>query len=385
MKRLRLRRVDLQVTFFTAAIVLVSSMLISFFYYRFAYDDMIGTLNERVESIYGYLDQTLDKSTFTEINTREDQQKPSYQQTKQLLADLRATTGVRYLYTAKQNEAGEFIYVVDGLPSDAEDFRFAGDPIEPEIKGDMQRALDGEVVLPDNIKKTDWGKIFITYVPIHDGERVVGVLGIEFEAEHQYNTYRNLRLATPLIVLFACLVSAGLALVFFRRVSNPTFQDMANTDQLTQLKNRNAYDVDIENMIARGEGSGYGVVVMDLNGLKSVNDTLGHHAGDLYIQAAAGALRRAAQGGEVLYRIGGDEFVVLIKDATRERLDFFMERVRQEFERSRKDCVSELSAAMGCALHDETQGETIYATYCRADSEMYRDKRVFHRASGMPL
>ena len=79
MKRLRLRRVDLQVTFFTAAIVLVSSMLISFFYYRFAYDDMIGTLNERVESIYGYLDQTLDKSTFTEINTREDQQKPSYQ------------------------------------------------------------------------------------------------------------------------------------------------------------------------------------------------------------------------------------------------------------------------------------------------------------------
>ena len=133
------------------------------------------------------------------------------------------------LYTAKQNEAGEFIYVVDGLPSDAEDFRFAGDPIEPEIKGDMQRALDGEVVLPDNIKKTDWGKIFITYVPIHDGERVVGVLGIEFEAEHQYNTYRNLRLATPLIVLFACLVSAGLALVFFRRVSNPTFQDMANT------------------------------------------------------------------------------------------------------------------------------------------------------------
>ena len=94
MKRLRLRRVDLQVTFFTAAIVLVSSMLISFFYYRFAYDDMIGTLNERVESIYGYLDQTLDKSTFTEINTREDQQKPSYQQTKQLLADLRATTAL---------------------------------------------------------------------------------------------------------------------------------------------------------------------------------------------------------------------------------------------------------------------------------------------------
>ena len=85
----------------------------------------------------------------------------------------------------------------------------------------MQRALDGQKVLPDRIKDTEWGKIFITYMPIYDGEQVLGVVGIEFEAGHQYDTYRSLRLLLPLFILLFSLGACLASRLLFRRISNP--------------------------------------------------------------------------------------------------------------------------------------------------------------------
>ena len=71
---------------------------------------------------------------------------------------IREISGVRYLYTAKMNEDGEFVYLIDCLDQSEPDFRYPGDLIEHEIYPDMQRALDGQKVLPDRIKDTEWGK-----------------------------------------------------------------------------------------------------------------------------------------------------------------------------------------------------------------------------------
>ena len=60
------------------------------------------------------------------------------------------------------------VYVVDGLPEDADDFRYPGDAIEPEIQSELERALSGETVLPEKILDTDWGNIFIAYYPLYN-------------------------------------------------------------------------------------------------------------------------------------------------------------------------------------------------------------------------
>lgn len=383
MNKGRIRRVDAQVSIFTAIIVLLSIFSVSAVYYHVTYLDMINSLNDRVNSIYQYVDASLDKSSFAEINCRADQEKQSYQEMKRLLENVKNLTGVRYLYTAKQAQDGSFIYIIDGLDAQAEDFRYAGDLIEREIYPDMERALSGECVLPQEIKNTEWGKIFITYFPIHDGNQVVGVLGIEFEAEHQYNTYLLMRILTPVTAALACLVAVLLAVIFFRRISNPTYQDMSNTDQLTQLKNRNAYDIDMKNLKARGAGQGLSVMVLDLNHLKLVNDTLGHQAGDAYISSAAQALKNAMNKGAVLYRIGGDEFVALVQGATVRQLERFAETLHREFalalqKEPKLQCEFPLSLAIGYAAFDDGQDEDIYCTYRRADKEMYENKRSLH-------
>lgn len=370
------RRVDVQVSLLTASVVVLSSLCVYWFGYTITYNDMLYSLRERVESIYTFIDEKIAPESFTDINSEQDMLHPVYLEMKQVFKDVKHATGVQYLYTAKRAEDGTLVYVIDGLEHTASDFRFPGDPIESEIVPALELALAGEQVLPDDIKHTTWGDIFITYLPIHGAQgTVVGAVGIEFPAEHQYKTYQLLRRFIPILILLSCLIAGLLALVLFRRISNPHFQDLANTDSLTGLKNRNAYELDTRNLMARGLSSGYGLMICDLNGLKKTNDTLGHEVGDLYIKVMAQALRAAAGSDSmVVYRMGGDEFAVLVKAAKGAELIAFSEQLAQAFELYRRELPPHASYSIGWAI---CTGD-FEQVYQAADAEMYLRKKDYY-------
>ena len=376
----QIRRVDVQVSILMIIVTIFCSSCIYLVCYRMTHRDMINSLEERVFAIYDFLEDSLDKTMFEEINTREDMEKKSYREMKRLLRQVKSATNMMYLYTAKKNEEGQFVYVIDGLEARAEDFRYPGDLIEPEIVPDMQRALDGERVLPKNIKDTEWGKIFITYFPVHDGEKVVGVLGIEIGAEHQYNTYQSILRVLPGIVLFVSLLSTAVAVVAFRRISNPTYQDLYNTDQLTQLENRNAFQTDLSNMEAEGIRAGVGMISIDLNDLKLVNDRFGHYMGDRYIESAARAIRAVVGKRGAAYRTGGDEYVILFNGASEVELEEILDGICRYFAQRAPEVGADvlLSLSGGVAVYDKARDRGLAALYERADASMYESKRLYH-------
>lgn len=378
--RRSIRRVDIQVSILTAIMVVISCFCIFAFHYRLTYNNMIDGLTNRVSSIHDYAETFIYAETFTKLSTPEDMNTPLYEDIHNKLYDIKQATGVQYLYTATLSPEGTYVYVVDGLGLDAQDFRYPGDPIEADIIPEIQRAMAGEKVLPDAIKNTEWGKIFIAYLPIHDEARVVGVIGIEFEAGAEYHTYRSLRIITPVIAILACLIAALLSFFFFRRISNPTFRDLANTDHLTQLKNRNAFETDMKNLEGQRKQAGLGVILMDLNNLKAVNDTLGHEAGDLYLQTAANAIREGAPERMAAYRVGGDEFVLLLPATDHEQLQDQIQRIKASFALlSPQGWSVDLSLSAGHALFDVTQDANLFDTYRRADSSMYGEKQQYHQ------
>lgn len=376
----QIRRVDVQVSILMIIITIFCSSCVYLVCYHMTHQDMIGGLEERVFAIYEYLEDSLDKSVFEEINTKSDMEKQSYREMKGLLKQVKRATNVMYLYTAKKDANGHFVYVVDGLDAAAADFRYPGDLIEQEITGDMQRALNGEQVLPKDIKDTGWGKIFITYFPVHDGDQVVGVLGIEIEAEHQYNTYRTILWIVPIIVLIVSIFATAAAVMAFRRISNPTFQDMVNTDQLTQLKSRNAFQTDVGNLEAEGIRRGIGMIVLDLNNLKKVNDHFGHGKGDLYIQTAAKAIREVVNGQGIAYRTGGDEYAVLVPETTRQALDELLEHICKRFEQYAGEVGVDvpLSLSGGTGVYNEGLDDSLMDLYERSDASMYEEKKRYH-------
>ena len=103
----------------------------------------------------------------------------------------------------------------------------------------------------------------------------------------------------------------------------------ALVDPLTGLLNRRALERDMRRERARATryGRRFSIMVIDLDGLKQVNDTDGHLAGDLYLRALGTALAGVLRSGDEAYRIGGDEFVVLLPETGDARAEIVAERV----------------------------------------------------------
>jgi diguanylate cyclase (GGDEF)-like protein len=105
----------------------------------------------------------------------------------------------------------------------------------------------------------------------------------------------------------------------------------ALVDPLTGLMNRRALERDLRRERARATryGRRFSLMVIDLDGLKKVNDTDGHLAGDLYLRALATAMAGVLRSGDEAYRVGGDEFVVLLPETAEARAQVVAERVQE--------------------------------------------------------
>ena len=369
-------RVDVQVFIITMITSVIACSLIFLFCYKLTYGSMLTDLEHRASNIHDHLEHYLSQDMFTDLNHKSDHTNELYIESYKLLEETRGATGVRYLYTAKMTEDGQFIYLVDGLPTDSNDFRFVGDAIESECIPDMKRALSGEDVFPDEINNTTWGPVFISYFPMHRGEEVVGVLGIEFDASDQYNTYLLMRITVLAVLLLAGFASAVISVLVFRRISNPMYKDYANTDMLTGLKNRNAFDVDLHNRNRTADKSPIAIFSFDVDGLKSVNDLLGHEKGDEYLKLCSAILTRAIDVKKILYRIGGDEFAAIVPNAEEIQLSAIKQRIYMlaAEESGRREYNVGISA--GYAFYDSNTDASLSDALKRADDKMYEDKKI---------
>ncbi|MBR4537661.1 MAG: EAL domain-containing protein [Clostridia bacterium] len=150
--------------------------------------------------------------------------------------------------------------------------------------------------------------------------------------------------------------------------------EMARRDELTHTKNKTAYhekEKELQRLIEEG-GEPFGIVVCDINGLKVINDTEGHKAGDEYIQASCMMVCRIFHHSPV-FRIGGDEFAVILRGqdfANRASLISSLRRHVEENIRIGEGPV----VASGLAEFTPQEDQTVGDVFNRADSLMYADK-----------
>ena len=147
--------------------------------------------------------------------------------------------------------------------------------------------------------------------------------------------------------------------------------EMSRTDSLTGLNNHNAMLRVMKEFTGGREKRPFGVVNIDLNGLKVVNDTKGHAAGDKLLIQAGEILRKVFYDKDV-YRSGGDEFVVIIDEITEDVFEMKIEKLREASEKN-----SEVSFAIGSFWSDGSVD--IAAAFHKADQTMYADKREYYK------
>ncbi len=150
----------------------------------------------------------------------------------------------------------------------------------------------------------------------------------------------------------------------------------ARHDPLTELPNRRAFFEQAGDALAAQTSSEpCAVMIIDLDRFKEVNDTLGHHRGDLLLHAVALRIREAVRDRDVVSRLGGDEFAVLLRNAPDETAREVARRIAAALERRFNvgGATMDIEASIGIALAPQ-HGSDVDALLQRADLAMYRAK-----------
>lgn len=158
-----------------------------------------------------------------------------------------------------------------------------------------------------------------------------------------------------------------------------SISEISNTDNLTGCFNRRAYEHDIENLSMDRQ---FIYISMDVNGLKIVNDSMGHVAGDELLCGAAACMKQCFDPYGKVYRIGGDEFVAILL-VGREQFAW----IKMEFDRIinawEGDHLESISVSSGCVSSQERNWASINEISHIADIRMYEEKAMYYKKNGV--
>ncbi|MFP4252062.1 MAG: diguanylate cyclase [Guyparkeria sp.] len=256
----------------------------------------------------------------------------------------------------------------------------------------LQTEYSGELrITGDTDKSWDMGVAVRKDEPILHGIMQKAVSSITEEQRREinnkwisvrYDERVDYTLLWQVTAVFGLLMLAGLA--FFLKQANLKRQleaayrqteRLAVTDKLTDVYNRHKLDqvLDDETRKAERYDETFGVIILDIDHFKTINDRFGHRAGDAVLREFVEVLRRNCRQTDILGRWGGEEFLIITPHADKSTLIAFTEKLRQAIEAAPFPEAGHVTTSIGASLY--RRGDTSDALLKRADDALYDAKR----------
>ena len=230
-------------------------------------------------------------------------------------------------------------------------------------RGELQNVADGRLdprfYGPSEIRS-------VLCVPLQLGDERIGALGVESPRSGAFG-----REDEDLLTAVSHQVAAAVRVAKLHQAAKTA----AATDPLTGLPNRRTFFERLERELATRDGASLSVAIVDANGLKALNDGFGHAAGDEALVRVGGILQAGVREGDLVARIGGDEFAVLFAGAPLLTAERIVRRLAERIAGSTLGVGHRLpTIAWGVA--DATGEATVDALVEAADRAMYRQKQL---------
>ena len=307
---------------------------------------------------------------------------PNYKETEQKLYKLRdAYPDVIYLYAYQPQKNG--LHVVFDL--DTEEFK--GSPpgtVEhyfPDLKPYIQDMLEGKEI-PPILSHEEYGYVLTVLTPIYDSRGIcqcyVGAdCSMDQLTHYVWEIIRHVLYAFLIVFTVALIAAIVMTNISFKRMKK--LENRAYIDTLTGLQNRTAFYENMGALTKKIEAgtADFSTLMIDVNYLKKVNDVYGHEQGNTYLQNAVNLIRKHF-GNEGVYRIGGDEFAMLLEGKDQEGIEAKIKAFKEEMAQIKADESlqpwEKPSAAVGLAKYIQGEHDMPDAVLRQADEYMYADK-----------
>ncbi len=204
-----------------------------------------------------------------------------------------------------------------------------------------------------------------------------GTLGAFFtELYPSFRTPHPVNLGALLVINFSVIVGTMAIMVAWREEVEERLRNLAMMDALTQVPNRRGFTVRADKMLAQARRHGFPLValLLDLDFFKQVNDTHGHEVGDRALQLFARLLAENQRAGDLVGRLGGEEFGALLSHADVPAAQVFDQRLRDKLRQvSQAELGFPLDFSAGLAIVGPEETD-LAALLARADTALYQAK-----------
>lgn len=239
--------------------------------------------------------------------------------------------------------------------------------------------------LPTDIKESD--KPIVRQISVNDsgcrcvirrGDKYIVAVTID-KSFYRMNSVVALLVVGIYLILASCCIMYMFSKIMKEKYEKEKLVYVSNTDALTGCLNRHAYETDINKLDLKKE---WVYISLDLNSLKHINDTYGHDVGDEMICAAAACMTASFGEFGKVYRIGGDEFVVIVTQKPDE-LDAMTKHFDSSVAEWRGKIVDSMTISYGCVRSLEEDWELVHDIEKEADRRMYASKARYYSDSGI--
>lgn len=290
----------------------------------------------------------------------------------------------RLLDELKQNEIST---VVSDMPVYKGMELYVADADTELVKGATDRDKIGKTFhdlgLPTDIKESD--KPTVRQISVNDsgcrcvirrGDKYIVAVTID-KSFYMTNSVVALLVVGIYLILASCCIMYMFSKIMKEKYEKEKLLYISNTDALTGCLNRHAYETDINKLDLKKE---WIYISLDLNSLKHINDTYGHDVGDEMICAAATCMMASFGEFGRVYRIGGDEFAVIITQKPDE-LDAMTKHFDSSVAEWRGKIVDSMTISYGCVRSLEEDWEFVHDIAKEADRRMYASKARYYSDS----
>ncbi|MBP5264956.1 MAG: GGDEF domain-containing protein, partial [Lachnospiraceae bacterium] len=204
---------------------------------------------------------------------------------------------------------------------------------------------------------------------MHHKNRCLGYLALKTKKTQGLKEFFNCWTAE----LCSCLDKV---LLYEENKTLQEFRLLSTIDELTGLSNRRKFEQELSKMLVaiKGKNTSIYVYSLDMDGLKTINDTYGHMEGDAALCAFGNVITEATKDGGVCFRVGGDEFMILAYADGKKEGEWIVRQVEEGIEafNQKTDKPYKLAGSIGYSTYKK--GEEISNCIRRADVNMYADK-----------